>query len=112
MGPAGAGRVGMVGVALDARPRPVRAARRGVRSRVSAGHVVMIVAGLLGALFTLAALRSADERVDVVVARSDLAPGDVVQRNDLRTVRVNADGDALASFVRVEDVDALLGQVV
>ena len=102
----------MVGVALDARPRTGKVGRRPLRTRLSTGHAVMVLAGLLGALGTLAALRSADDRVDVLVARADLAPGAVVQRDDLRTVRVGADATAMRSLVRAEDADALVGQVV
>ena len=39
----------------------VGAHRRALTSRVSTGHVVMVVAGLLGALLTLSALRAADD---------------------------------------------------
>jgi len=99
----------MVGVALDARPR---AARRTWQGRVSAGHVLMIVAGLLGAVATLAVLRSADHRVDVLVARAALAPGDVVERDDFRAVRVGADDVKVGALVRAEDVDELVGRVV
>jgi Flp pilus assembly protein CpaB len=98
----------MVGEALAARPRP----RRPLRSRVSGGHLVMLLAGLLGALCTVAALRSADHRVEVLVARADLAPGDTVRAADLRTVRVNADGGALAGLVRADAVRELAGDVV
>src|SRR2546423_1684581 len=101
----------MVGLALDA-PAPARTTRRAVRSRISAGHAVMIIAGLLGALGTMAALRAGDHRVDVLVARGDLAPGTVIDASALRTVRVSADANAMASFVRATDASQLMGQVV
>ncbi len=103
----------MVGEALASRPRPAPAARprRSWRSRVSGGHLVMLLAGLLGAILTIAALQSADHRVDVLVARHDLAPGDTVQASDLRTVRVNADANAMAALVRADDLDELVGEV-
>jgi Flp pilus assembly protein CpaB len=102
----------MVGVALDARPRTGKVGRRPLHSRLSTGHAVMVLAGVLGALFTLAALRSADDRVAVLVARADLTPGAVVQPDDLRTVRIGADAGAMRSLVRAEDAGALVGQVV
>jgi hypothetical protein len=102
----------MVGVALDAPPRPARAQRRAVHTRVSAGHVVMVLAGLVGALCTLAALRAADHRVDVVVARHDLVAGTKVAAGDLRTVRVTADGDVMRTLVRADRVGSLIGRVV
>jgi Flp pilus assembly protein CpaB len=103
----------MVGEALDARPRAAAARpRRTWRSRVSGGHLVMLLAGLLGALLTVAALQSADHRVDVLVARTDLVPGDTVRAHDLRTVRVHADPGAMAAFVRADHLEALVGEVV
>src|SRR5690348_9302828 len=84
--------------ALDAPHRParaVRASRRAWTSRMSAGHAAMLVAGVLGARSTLVALRGADHRVQVLVARADLAPGTVVTANDVRSVGVNADATAL-----------------
>jgi Flp pilus assembly protein CpaB len=101
----------MVGLAVDA-PVPARVTRRAWRSRISAGHAVMVVAGLLGALGTMAALRAADHRVDVLVARNDLAPGTVVDASSFRTVRVSADARAMASFVRATEVTRIAGEVV
>jgi Flp pilus assembly protein CpaB len=98
--------------ALDGAARPARAARRSIQSRASMGHVLMIVAGLVGALATLAVLRGADHRVEVIVARHDLAPGTVIEANALRTTKIGADPSAMASFVRADDVQRLLGQVV
>jgi Flp pilus assembly protein CpaB len=104
----------MVGEALAARPRPAKVAgpRRAWRSRVSGGHLVMLLAGLVGAVLTIAALQSADHRVDVLVARNDLAPGDTVRAADLRTVRVNGDPGAMSALVRADDLGDLVGKVV
>ena len=52
--------------------------RRGLSSRVSTGHVVMVLAGALGVLLTLSVLRSADNTRPVLVAAHDLAPGTVI----------------------------------
>jgi Flp pilus assembly protein CpaB len=103
----------MVGAALDAPARPAaRAPRRAIHTRLSAGHVVMLLAGLLGALCTLAALRAADHRVEVLVARHDLAAGTTITRDDLRAVRVTADAAVMRSLVRAERAGDLLGRVV
>ncbi len=99
-------------MALDAPGRPVRATRRALHSRVSAGHVAMIVAGMIGVLATLAVLRASDHRVEVLVARHDLAPGTIVGSATFRTVRVGADASALRSFVRATDASGLVGKVV
>jgi Flp pilus assembly protein CpaB len=101
--------------ALDAPGRParaVRASRRAWHSRMSAGHAAMLVAGVLGACCTLVALRGTDRRVEVLVARTDLAPGTVVRTSDLRPVGVNADDVAMATLVRASAASALVGRVV
>jgi Flp pilus assembly protein CpaB len=101
--------------ALDAPGRPVRAnraSRRAWYSRMSVGHAAMLVAGVLGACCTLVALRGSDNRVEVLVARGDLAPGAVVHATDLRAVRVDADAAALATLVRADASSTLVGRVV
>jgi Flp pilus assembly protein CpaB len=101
--------------ALDAPGRParaVRASRRGWYSRISVGHAAMLVAGVLGACCTLVALRGTDRRVEVVVARSDLAPGTVVTADDLRSVRISADAAAMATLIRADAEGTLVGRVV
>jgi Flp pilus assembly protein CpaB len=105
----------MVDGALGSSEGPARGParlRRPVRSRVSSGHAVMLAAGLLGALATVAALRSADHRVPVLAARGDLVAGAVLTRDDLRTVRVGGDAAAMSTLVRADDADALVGRVV
>jgi len=57
-------------------------------------------------------LRSADDRIEVLLARADLAPGTVVAAGDFRTARVNTDAGAMAAFVRADDVESLVGRVV
>jgi Flp pilus assembly protein CpaB len=101
--------------ALDAPRRPARVrrtSRRAWNSRLSAGHAAMLVAGVLGACCTLVALRGADHRVEVLVARADLAPGTVVSANDFHSVRVNADTAAQATLVRADAAGTLVGRVV
>jgi Flp pilus assembly protein CpaB len=90
---------------------PARQRHRSVLNLVSGGHLVMIVAGLLGMLLTLALLRSADHRVRVAVAAHDLLPGDRVGPDDLRYERVKMDDDLLATVLEPDDVDAIAGSV-
>ncbi|WP_380156872.1 SAF domain-containing protein [Kineococcus sp. R86509] len=79
-------------------PGPVRERR----PALIASGLVLVVAGSLGS--ALVVHRSGD-RVDVLVARHDIAPGAVVTAQDLGTARVAADGaavvpaSALANFV-------------
>jgi len=97
------------GRASEATPLPSR--RRRLASRLSAGHLVMIVAGLIGMLLTLALLRDADERVEVAVAAHDLRAGEVVGADDVRYERVRMDGDLLGTVLRPDDVAQLDGAV-
>lgn len=89
---------------------PLRARRR-VLSALSAGHLVMIVAGLLGIVLTLALLRGADRRVEVAVAAHDLQAGTAVDGTDVRYERVKMDGDLLDTVLRRDDVADLDGAV-
>lgn len=103
-------------MALPARPvgseaSPARSRRRSLVSLLSAGHLVMIVAGLVGMLLTLSLLRNADERVRVAVAARDLRAGNVVRASDLRYERVRMDGDLLATVLEPDDVADIAGSV-
>lgn len=86
------------------RPRPMR-------SRVSGGHVVMIVAGVLGLLLTLVVVRSADHRVKVAVAASDIAVGERVGPSAIRYERVAMDGKLLATVFQPGDVAKLRSSI-
>ena len=85
---------------------------RGVVSRLSTGHVVMLVAGLLGIVLTLSVLRSADDTRSGLGRRGRRRTG----HGDRR--RFRADGAhrcrqraVMASLYGPEDLDALEGRV-
>jgi Flp pilus assembly protein CpaB len=86
--------------------------RRGISSRVSTGHVVMVLAGALGILLTLSVLRSADDSRPVLVAAHDLAPGTVISDASVHVARVHVDVSVLATLFRAEQLGALRGRVV
>jgi Flp pilus assembly protein CpaB len=88
-----------------------RRTSRGLVSRFSTGHVVMVVAGLLGAILTLSVLRSADDARPVLVAARDVVPGTMIDAGTLRTARVDASDQVLASLYAPEDLDDLEGRV-
>ena len=92
--------------------RTPHAPRRALRSRVSSGHVVMVVAGLLGLLLSLSVLRKADNTVAVVMVARDLAPGTRLLPDMVRTTRIHADDRLLANLVPADGFDALRGSVV
>ena len=85
--------------------------RRALTSRVSAGHVVMVVAGLLGALLTLSALRAADDTRPVLVAARDIVPGTVIDGRSFRTSSIHADAGVLATLFDANAIDDLRGQI-
>lgn len=85
--------------------------RRALTSRVSTGHIVMVLAGLLGALLTLSVLRTADNTRPVYVAAREIVPGTVIDAHSLRIARIHADDRVLASLFGVQSIDELRGQV-
>ena len=58
--------------------QPAMLDRRPWYTRVSGTHLVVVAAGLLALVANLAVLRSADDRVGVVVAGTELGPGTVL----------------------------------
>jgi Flp pilus assembly protein CpaB len=59
----------------------------------------MVLAGLVGALLALVALRQAEHRVAVAVAAHDLHAGSVIGPGDVKPARVGADGAVLDTLV-------------
>ena len=62
----------------------VGAPRRRLVGRFSSGHLVMIVAGLLGMVLGIAALRHEPEGVEVAVAAHEIRAGETVTAADFR----------------------------
>jgi Flp pilus assembly protein CpaB len=87
--------------------RPLRRSRR----RVAPGHLVMLLAGLLGVALTLGLLNRADATQPVVVADRDLAPGETLESADLRTVELAAGTPLAAALAQGVPAD-LEGHVV
>jgi Flp pilus assembly protein CpaB len=78
---------------------------------VSTGHVVMILAGLLGALLTLTVLRAADDTTPILAAARDIAPGTVIDADALRIARVHADAKTLATLIGSDQLDSVRGRI-
>ena len=70
-----------------------------------------LVAGLLGALLSLAVLRAGDHRVEVAVAARELRPDEVLGAGDIRWTRVAVDSGIERTLIRRSDVDAVVGSV-
>src|SRR4051794_34659252 len=80
--------------------------------RVSGAHVIVVLAGLLGGVLTLAALRADARQVRVLVAARDLRVGARIGPADVRTVVVRGDVSVLASLLRATSNERLAGEVV
>src|SRR3989304_649977 len=95
------------------RPTPGTGRRR--LTRLSLGHLIMIVAGLLAFLVNLSFLRSVDERTLVAVAARDMPAGSRVSPADFDLVPVGAEGTVLERLVtedRLQDLEGILAQDV
>lgn len=90
-------------------PRPGRAQRPW--ERLSVGHLVMVVAGLVGVVATLAALRSSGDATPVAVAARDILPGDVVTRDDVTFVDLDATDAVLDTLVTDRDLSSFEGSI-
>jgi Flp pilus assembly protein CpaB len=85
--------------------------RRAWASRVSTGHVVMVLAGLLGALLTLTVLRAADDTTPILAAAHDIAPGAAIDAGAVRVAHVHADATTLATLIESDQLDAVRGRI-
>jgi Flp pilus assembly protein CpaB len=87
------------------------ARRRALASRVSTGHVVMVLAGVLGALLTLSVLRAADGTRPMLAAARDIPSGTVIDAHSFRITRVHVSDDVLATLFDGSSLGALRGRV-
>jgi Flp pilus assembly protein CpaB len=71
----------------------------------------MVVAGLLGALLTLSALRAADDTQPVLVAARDIVPGTIIDARSFRASDVHADAGVLATLFAANAIDDVRGQI-
>jgi pilus assembly protein CpaB len=85
--------------------------RPGLGGRVSRGHVVMVVAGLVGVVGSFAVLREADGAARVMVASHEIRAGERVSADDFRSEAVTMSGPLLATVVRARDVDDVVGRI-
>ncbi len=90
---------------------PIAVPKRGMLSRLSSGHVIMILAGLLAALLNFTLLQQREEVFQVVVTSRQLLPGQTVVLDDFTYAEIRADQDLLDTFVLSTAVSTLEGQV-
>jgi Flp pilus assembly protein CpaB len=79
---------------------------------MSGAHVMVVLAGLLGGVLTLAALRADAHEVRVLVAARDLRVGATLRAGDVRAVAVRGDIGTLPSVLHVSDEDRVDGDIV
>ncbi|MFZ4583828.1 MAG: hypothetical protein ACOYNI_01220 [Acidimicrobiia bacterium] len=81
-----------------------RAPKRGLGSRLSGGHLLMIVAGLVAFVATFALLSNRSATVSVAVARSTIDPGSGISIDNVRAEDVPADSPLANDLVRFAEV--------
>ncbi len=79
--------------------------------RLSLGHLVMVAAGLVGVVATLAVLRGADATDSVAVAAHDIVPGDVVTADDFTFADVEVDDSVLDTLIASEELSEVEGRI-
>jgi len=98
------------GTRLDAlaATAPTTGRRRG---RVSRGHVVMAVAGIVGVVVSFAVLREREGETAVLVAAHEIRAGERISADDFRTTRVTATPGVLATVAQAADRRRLAGRI-
>ncbi len=86
-------------------------ALRRLAGRVSRGHVVMVVAGIVGIVLSFAALRQHDGAARVVVAAREIRAGERVAADDFRSEGVTMSAPLLATVVRARDLRQVVGRI-
>jgi len=83
--------------------------RRG--GRVSRGHVVMALAGIVGVVLSFAALREREGATAVLVAAHEIRAGETISSSDFRTARVTLTPGVLATVAQADDRRRLVGRI-
>ena len=93
-------------------PRGAKVFKRSPLSRLSFGHMVMIVAGLLAFLLNVFLVRSKGEMLEVLVAARPIPAGSRLVADDLSSELVDADGPFVDRTLSDDTIDQLFGYVV
>ena len=91
---------------------PTAPARRGLISRMSMGHVVMILAGLVAILLNLAFLRSTSETIQVLVAGEQLPAGTVLTASAIDLVEVGDAAELADGLITAAGAEAAYGSLL
>lgn len=90
---------------------PPRLPRRRLASRLSAGHLLMLLAALVAVVANYAVLRARDDTVRVAVAAVELRPGLEVRAGDLAFTDVRAEPEVLGTLLEPERLPAVEGWI-
>ncbi|MGI9648011.1 MAG: SAF domain-containing protein [Acidimicrobiia bacterium] len=90
---------------------PPPAPGRSLLSRLSIGHLVMILAGLVAILLNLAFLRSSADQIEVAIAAASIPAGTTLSEATLTTVAIADAGDLAPGLITGADVSSLYGSV-
>lgn len=86
--------------------------RRSLVTRLSIGHVVMILAGLVAILLNLAFLRSASDVTEVIVAATDLPAGLELSAADFTLAEIGDAGSLTTALVPAHSATELYGSIL
>jgi pilus assembly protein CpaB len=81
------------------------------RGRVSRGHVVMALAGIVGVVLSFAVLRQHEREAAVLVAAHEIRAGETVTGEDFRAVRVTLTPELLSTVARAHERHRLAGRI-
>jgi pilus assembly protein CpaB len=81
------------------------------RGRISRGHLVMTVAGIVGVVLSFAVLRQRDGDTAVLVAAHEIRAGETIGTGDFRTARATLTPGVLATLARAADRRRLTGRI-
>src|SRR5829696_3696741 len=81
------------------------------RGRVSRGHLVMALAGIVGVVLTFAVLRQRDGETAVLVAAHEIRAGESISASDFRAVRVTLTPEVLATVAQADDLRLFRGRI-
>ncbi|MGI9609883.1 MAG: SAF domain-containing protein [Acidimicrobiia bacterium] len=99
-------------IAPEEAPTNFGSARRSLVSRLSIGHVVMILAGLVAIVLNLAFLRSDTEPISVAVADQAIEAGTVLTDNHIGSVEVGDAGELVQGLLTEDAATPLLGSLL
>ena len=86
--------------------------RRSLLSRLSLGHVVMILTGLVAILLNLAFLQSGSDTVNIAVAAGPMEAGAVLNEALLDSVEVGDLGELARGLLTADTLTSLYGSVL